>query len=213
MIESILPPRASVVDVRSDRTPDLFPVEERYISRAVLSRKREFGTGRRCAREALALLGVHPQPIEVGDHGQPLWPAGCVGSITHCRGYRGSAVARAEDLRAIGIDAEPNDPLPADLVSAIAQSSEIARLDRLVANRPAIHWDRLLFSAKESIYKALFPVTRNRLDFADAVVDIKPAGSFTAQLVPSLNLGEDLQIRGRWAAIDGLLLTSVVIQP
>jgi 4'-phosphopantetheinyl transferase EntD len=221
MIDLILPRAASVSEVRGDRTADLFPVEEAHIARAVASRKREFATGRGCAREALARLGVDPTPIGVGDRGEPLWPAGYAGSITHCRGYRGSAVARTIDLRSIGIDAEPHERLPDDLLTTIAGPAEVAHLDRLAAGRPATHWDRLLFSAKESIYKALFPVDGRRLEFADAVVELDPDGSFSARVGAAgpggrtdLAAGSGTRlVDGRWMALDGLLLSAVVIEP
>jgi 4'-phosphopantetheinyl transferase EntD len=215
MIEQILPQCVSAFDVRSDCAPDLFPVERAYVSRAVDTRKREFSTARRCAREALSGLGITPQAIGVGEHGQPLWPTGCVGSITHCLGYRGSAVGLAIDLAGIGIDAELNNPLAADLMATIALPAEIERLHRLSLSQPEIHWTRLLFSAKESIYKALFPMIGRQLNFEDADIEIDPGGTFLAKIT-SHRRREDVmpiyRLQGRWVAIDGLLLTSVAIQ-
>jgi hypothetical protein len=86
--------------------------EEELIGRAVEKRRREFGTARACARRALADLGRVPAPIVRGEKGAPVWLDGVVGSITHCAGYRGAAVAEARDVRALGIDAEPHGKLP-----------------------------------------------------------------------------------------------------
>jgi len=90
----------------------LFPEDERAVARAVGKRRREFATARFYARTALARLGLDPAPIVPGPRGEPGWPAGVVGSMTHCAGYRAAAVARAEDVLTIGVDAEPDEPLP-----------------------------------------------------------------------------------------------------
>ena len=125
LLEGLLPAAAVVVETREDRLNiELFPEEEQALGRAVEKRRREFITGRACAREALGRLGLPPAPIGSGAHGEPLWPAGVVGSITHCEGYRACAVARASDLGALGIDAEVDAPLPTGVWEAIAHGAE-----------------------------------------------------------------------------------------
>ena len=91
-----LPPAGiAAVEAFDDDIPArLFPEEEALVARSVDKRRREFTTARRCAREALARLGVPPAPILPGERGAPRWPAGVVGSMTHCAGYRAAAVAR-----------------------------------------------------------------------------------------------------------------------
>lgn len=79
-----------------------------------MRRQREFATARSCARTALARLGVPPVPVLASPRGAPRWPAGVVGSITHCDGYRAAAVAYTRDVVSLGIDAEPDEPLPND---------------------------------------------------------------------------------------------------
>ena len=78
-------------------------------------------------------------------------------SITHCKGYRGSAVARTSELMALGIDAEPNAPLPPNLLQTISLRGESQRLKKITTEHPGVAWDRLLFSAKEAIYKGDLP--------------------------------------------------------
>ncbi|MEU2758298.1 MULTISPECIES: 4'-phosphopantetheinyl transferase family protein [Streptomyces] len=70
--------------VRDLPLADLYPQEARIVERAVALRKREFATTRRCAREALARLGLPPVPILSDRHGAPRWPEGVLGSLTHC---------------------------------------------------------------------------------------------------------------------------------
>ncbi|MFI8768225.1 4'-phosphopantetheinyl transferase superfamily protein [Streptomyces sp. NPDC053792] len=148
----------------------LFPEEEALMARAAPGRRREFATARLCAHRALAALGVAAAPLLRGRRGAPAWPAGTVGSITHCAGYRGAAVAPAARFLALGIDAEPHAPLPSGVGEAVAFGPEPARLRALAARRPDIAWDRLLFSAKESVYKAWSGYGGTWLGFEDAEV-------------------------------------------
>ncbi|MBX6384282.1 MAG: 4'-phosphopantetheinyl transferase, partial [Microbispora sp.] len=112
MISEILPPWVASAESFGDVPEEtLLPEERPFIAQAVDRRRREFVTGRHCARLALARIGVPPGPIPRGERGAPVWPAGTVGSITHCSGYRAAAVAPAHLARAIGIDAEPHEPL------------------------------------------------------------------------------------------------------
>ncbi len=142
-----------------DSHPELFPAEEAIVMGTVDERRREFAMGRMCARRALADLGLAPIAITRGTRGAPRWPHGVVGSITHCDGYRASAVAWAREFLSIGIDAEPTGALSERVRRRIALDHEHVWLRRLAATNPTISWDRLLFSAKESVYKAWYPLT------------------------------------------------------
>ncbi|HXS48455.1 MAG TPA: 4'-phosphopantetheinyl transferase superfamily protein [Solirubrobacterales bacterium] len=216
MLERILPASAAVVATRGDRTDEvLFAEEEVAIGRAVEKRRREFTTARACARTALAQLGFPPQAIASDPRGAPQWPPGVVGSITHCDGYRGCAVAHSADLLAIGVDAERNEPLPDGLLGDIALPEERAMLRTLAEEGSEIHWDRLLFSAKESVYKAWYPLAGKWLGFEDAIVVIDPSTqTYLARLlVPGPTVaGRELSgFAGRWIAGDGLIFTAIAM--
>jgi 4'-phosphopantetheinyl transferase EntD len=214
MLDEVLPAGTAVVEVHGD-VPDaiLFPEEKEVIGRAVEKRRREFRTGRACARAAMAQLGIEAQAIPSGPRGAPQWPAGIVGSITHCDGYRACALAREADLIAVGIDAELDAPLPDGLIGDIALPEERRALDALAAKEPKLNWDRLLFSAKEAVYKAWFPLAERWLGFEDACVEIdRERRSFSARLlVPGPRVeGRELRgFSGRWLARDGLLLAAI----
>lgn len=215
MLERILPDSAVVVATTAERNVELFPEEEAAVGNAVEKRRREFVTARACAREALARLGLPEQPVGTGSRGEPIWPAGIVGSITHCAGYRACAAAPASELLTIGVDAEVADPLPPGLIDDIALSEERRWIERMAAERPGVSWDRLLFSIKESIYKAWFPLAQSWLGFEDASVRIDPAsGIFTAHLLipgPTLQ-GRKLDgFSGRWLCADGLLFSAIAL--
>lgn len=216
MIGEILPAGVAFAEASEDADADgLFPDEEAIVGRAVEKRRTEFATGRACARRALAGLGVAPTPIRSGERGEPLWPEGVVGSITHCDGYRACAVARTEELLTIGIDAEPHAPLPQGLVGDIARPEELPRLGELSRAEPGIHWDRLLFSAKESVYKAWFPLAEAWLGFEDATLTIDPdGGTFSARLLvpgPAVGGSPIAGFEGRWLVRDGLVLTAIAV--
>ena len=216
MIEEILPPEVAAAEAFDDAAPAvLLPAEEAAIARAVPKRRSEFATGRACARAALAKLGLPPSPIVPGPRGAPQWPAGVAGSITHCAGYRAAAVAYLTDVAGIGLDAEPNAPLPDGVLDRIAVAQEQAWLPELAAAAPGVSWDRLLFCAKESVYKAWFPLTRRWLGFEQAVITVDPQdGVFTAELLEPAEALDGRRLAsfaGRWLARDGLMLAAITV--
>jgi 4'-phosphopantetheinyl transferase EntD len=175
VIEHLVPPavrtRAAYGD-ELDHAP-LDPVEAPAVAAAVAARRAEFAAGRACARQALAALGHGGVPVPRGDgiggRGAPVWPQGVVGSITHCTGYRAAAVARVAEIATIGIDAEPHSPLPEGVLDAIlATAAERRAVTDLARRVPQVSWDRLLFSAKETVYKAWYPYHHRMLAFEEA---------------------------------------------
>jgi enterobactin synthetase component D len=145
---------------------------------AVPKRKIQFLAGRFCAREAIAALmptlngGVLPQDSD----GCPVWPQGLVGSISHTDACATAAVARIGEATGLGVDVE--------LFMSRAAADEVARLvaseDEALLAAEAASLDRpqsltLLFSAKESLFKALYPLTRRHFDHLDCgVVRVDP---------------------------------------
>jgi 4'-phosphopantetheinyl transferase EntD len=216
VIEAILPAEAAAVESFCDPPGAvLFPEEEAVIAKAVDKRRREFTTVRACARAALARLGLPPVPIVPGLRGAPQWPDAVVGSMTHCAGYRACAVARDRDLLAIGLDAEPHEKLPDGVLGSVSSQQEREQLADLAAAVPGTHWDRMLFSAKESVYKAWFPLTQRWLGFEDASVTIDPDRcTFTARLLvdgPRLNGLPLTGFTGRWLVDRGLIITAIAV--
>jgi 4'-phosphopantetheinyl transferase EntD len=191
----------------------LLPEEQALVERAVAKRRDEVTTVRACARRALAELGLPPVPILTGPSREPLWPAGVVGSLTHCAGYRAAAVARRDDVAAIGIDAEPHETLPEGVLEHASLPEERAALAALP---PGTHWDRLLFSAKESVYKAWFPLAGRWLGFQDArLTFFPPTRTFDAMLLvgdrPSVGGRVVDHFTGGYAVAGGLLVTAIAV--
>ena len=118
----------------------LFPEEEQIIARAVPARRREYATVRSCARACLQRLGYPQVPILPGVGGAPIWPVGVRGSMTHCTGYAAAAVAPRSRVCAIGIDAEPDAPLPDGVVDLVATPTE---QDWLAGTAAGVGWPEL----------------------------------------------------------------------
>jgi 4'-phosphopantetheinyl transferase EntD len=217
LISAVLPDTVASAELYSD-PPELIPLPEEaaLIAKSVAKRRNEFVTVRHCARLALRELGVPPVPILKGEKGEPCWPDGVVGSLTHCDGYRGAVVGRVGEARSVGIDAEPHGVLPRGVLDAVSLPAERVEIAGLPSG---LHWDRILFCAKEATYKAWFPLTRRWLGFEDAhiVFDVDEtgtAGGFVSRILvdgsalsgPSLS-----ELPGRWSVAGGLALTAIVL--
>ena len=215
MIERLLPASVAVAEAFDDSAElDLFPDEEAIVARAVEKRRLAFGTARLCARRALAEIGVPRTPILTGGKGEPLWPEGVVGSITHCNGYRASVVAWARDVTSVGIDAEEDGRASDTVLRAIALPEEREWM-RAAAPDGEAKWGTLLFSAKEAVYKTWFPLARRWLGYEDAHISIDPdAGTFEARLLvpgPEVNGKPLTGFSGRWMVENGLVATAIAL--
>lgn len=191
----------------------IFQEEMAGLGAVVESRRREFLTGRACARRALAELGAPTSPIPKGESGVPVWPRGVVGSITHCPGYRAAAVAWSSDIESMGIDAEPNQPLPVGVLDLIASPSEQNHLECIREELGGTAVDRLLFCIKEALFKAWSPVEHVWLDFLEAEVEIHAGGSFAARIdVKDPAVDFPRVVVGRWKKSDGRLHAGLVLR-
>ncbi len=213
MIERLVPDTVVVVSTREDLTGvQLFAEEERYVAHAVERRRREFETGRGCARKALGELGLPPVPVVNGERGEPIWPRGIVGSITHCVGYRACAVALSDHVRAIGIDAEAHEPLRDGVLKEVAFGNE---RNMVAGSSTGVCLDKVLFAAKEAIYKAWYPLAKCWLGFEDVELRIDTAARrFHARLLisgPVLDGWRLTEFHGRWGVDAGIVAAATVI--
>jgi enterobactin synthetase component D len=141
-------------------------VVEGLPERAVDKRRAEFLAGRFAALEALRGLGLAELPGRNED-GSPRWPAEIVGSITHGAERALCCVARRRELRGLGIDAErlmKND-VKLELRRRICSQAELALGAEQLPSMPEHELVSLAFSAKESLYKCLYPAVGRFMDF------------------------------------------------
>ena len=216
MLETILPADIESEERFGESSGEvLFPEEQAIIAHAVEARQREYAAVRSCARACLGRLGYPPVPILPGIGGAPKWPAGVLGSMTHCAGYAAAAVGPFPQISALGIDAEPDAPLPDGVLDLVATAAEQDQLAMIQSGPDSPNWDRLLFSAKEALYKAWFPLVGEWLDHQEAEIRFHPhEATFTVLLFRDgliVNGRQINRLHGRWIGERGILLTTVVL--
>ena len=135
--------------------------------------RRASGTARALARHLLTLEGLEDAPIGRSSAGAPLWPKGFIGSLAHDEEMAVAAIARHVDALSLGIDVEPAEPLPDDIADLVK-----CRGDVLADVAPHLA-TRLLFSAKEAVYKAAYPLDREILGYEHITVDFARGEALT----------------------------------
>jgi enterobactin synthetase component D len=192
--------------------------------RAVPKRQAEFLAGRHCARSAMEALGIEPVEVGIGKDRAPVWSMSLRGSITHTGPVKGKpaiaccVLAPGEVYRGIGIDMENimSETIVAETAALIMDEQERALLMQQVLAQEISSWVHLvtlLFSAKESLFKALYPAVGRYFDFMDArlvALDLI-SGSFILELKASLAdaLPAGFKVHGRYQSRGLRLLTMV----
>lgn len=212
MIAQLFPESVHTVTATADANlPPLLPQEERCIRRAVEKRRREFAAGRACARKALEYFGISSCPLLVGPTRAPIWPDDIVGSITHCEGFVGVAVARRDRIRGLGVDAERADPLDPELVELICSPRERDWI-HTDAPRDSTAWPKLFFSAKEAAYKCLSAFCERPLGFHDLEIAVHPSeGRFAIRISSDAPVAhvDSRHLEGRFATSSRHVFTGV----
>lgn len=219
----------AVVVVEGDprRTwPDsaLFPEEEAAVARALDKRRREFTAGRTFARRALVQLGLPAAPIPLDDQRAPVWPPGVVGTISHTARWCVAALAPASALASLGADVEEVGPLDPNVSRMVCSPDELVAVESL---GDPDDWAKVVFCAKECLYKAQFPLSRTFLGFEAVSVELVPdtaeggSGRFAARFEVSagpFRAGQRLDGRfrreaGLWATALELPHTALPLGP
>lgn len=157
-------------------TTPVMPEEERVFKGSSEKRRAEFRAGRHCARRVLQALGMEEEHVILrGPEGEPVWPVGVSGSISHTAGACLAMGARQKHMVAVGVDVEKHRPLKPGVFERMATSAEQVRLGLLAAGAGGVCFDAVLFSIKEAVYKAYFPVARQWLGFMDVDVELDAA--------------------------------------
>ena len=159
-----------LLPIHSTSNQKLHPAEENYFSQlSSVSRKEHYRSGRICAGEVLSKLGARGQPVlRDPQTREPLWPEGISGAITHSGNWAAAAAGKTSDVSGIGIDLED---LERQVDSRISRHVCIPEEQKWLQECGEDFLEqnlKIIFSAKESIFKAFFPYTRTYLHFHDA---------------------------------------------
>jgi enterobactin synthetase component D len=166
------------------------------------SRRLHYAAGRYCARRALEALDppIPESSVGRGEAGEPLWPAGIVGSITHSGAFVSAAAARAKDARGVGIDTQElvttermTLVMPTVLLASEAQRATASALG------PGV-WTTIAFCAKEALFKCLYPLAGVRFYYTAAEVTSIDTDSRTFRITLTEAVGPEFDAG---MAIDG----------
>jgi len=134
------------------------------LHRAVQSRQCEFMAGRACVQMAMCLLEASNVELpQIGAHREPLWPEGYYGSISHSATCAVAIVA-TDEKGYFGIDRQ--EWLPHEIARSISPNVLCAKeyaFSTLFSNYA--EFITTVFSAKESLFKAMFPSIKIYVDF------------------------------------------------
>ncbi len=191
--------------------------EEENISASFGSSKRraEFSLGRYCAHRALSKFEMESVPIlRNAETREPCWPKSVRGSITHSGEIAAAAVGWTKDISGIGIDLENlARDVDFNISRHVCVETELEWLKNL-SPELAKRGLRIIFSAKESIFKCLFPISQTYLYFKDATITINEDNSDFSFILLKACSGitkVGFQHKGRFTIKDNMLLTSIYL--
>lgn len=159
------------------------------IRNAIAKRQAEYLAGRLCAREALQKVTGRPDIPGTDSDRAPQWPTHSVGSITHTHGHAAAIVGHQTDYAGLGIDLEVaiSDQRAQKLATQILTNDEQVRFADAMQSSPGPFLTQV-FSLKESLFKALYPITRQRFYFEHAeVISWTPEGEAELRLLKTLS--------------------------
>lgn len=186
-----------------------------HLHQAVSKRKAEFLAGRWLARQALALFGIENVFVSRNEDRTPQWPPGFMGSISHNSDTALCAVHRERGIGGVGIDIEAwlSPMLASDIHHVIISSQEQALLLNKSSSITFSHFLTLIFSAKESLFKALYPRVQCWFDFLDVqVLDIDwQEKTFSLVLMKTLatNIQAGQHFSGRFSTTERAVITLI----
>lgn len=158
------------------------------LDNAISKRRAEFLAGRTVSKAALFLLGKRSDQVPISPDREPIWPKGVVGSITHSNG-RCAAVVSDNTSMLVGIDIE--DVASASSLDTIFQEVLLPDEANFIRSQNVLPPEvlaTLVFSAKETLYKALFPKVRRFFGFDHAKLDgLAPESGLRLRLTKPLD--------------------------
>ena len=142
------------------------------LSKAVPKRKAEFLAGRFIVQQAMKILRQPIVDIPIGKNRSPQWPQGIIGSISHSGERAFCLLTRVHTRKSTRLGIDYEQYITEHLVAGI-QGSILNDEEAKLCRRSAYDFNKaltLVFSAKESLFKALYPSVNRYFDFLDASV-------------------------------------------
>ena len=219
MFSSPFPKNISFIcgDISLTKEVDLLSEEEKIAeSFDSPKRKAEFIMGRTVAHLALKKFKLENIPILRNlETREPCWPKSIFGSITHSGNLAAAAAGLTDDILGVGIDLEDlSRKIDLKISRHICVDDELKCLEKLSPEQANLNL-RIIFSAKESIFKCFFPISRKYLHFKDANVKIdenKSEFSFILSAARSNITNVGYSHQGFFSVKDNFLLTSTYIK-
>ncbi len=189
-----------------DHTDALIGSEFEFLAKKRGQAAEAFVSGRRCVRALQKQLDLPAFELPSGVFG-PIWPKGLVGSISHSRELAAATILR--DAVGVGIDIECQRRLKVDAVGRVATKEEYSRYSVV----PDFDWT-LLFSAKESVFKAFSPLAKRYIGFQEVELLLNVATqSFTLRYLGStIDKGLIEKTEGHWSSLAGHVITVVMVK-
>lgn len=174
------------------------------------ARQQEYLAGRFCAFEAAKLLDIELGSLPSGPKREPLWPSSLVGSISHTKELAVAWVDLKSQSLSLGVDVENliSEEKYRELAKQVASNEEIQLLDS--QESPSLNFT-LLFSAKEALFKALYPLCHHYIDFKEVEWLGVDGENWEIRLASSRSEIMTLNrvYRGQWQKGQGLVMTSI----
>jgi 4'-phosphopantetheinyl transferase EntD len=206
-LSALFPSNVVIIHASEDMwTTPAHEQEERLIAGSVKKRQREFRAGRNAARAALKQLDAPAGPLLRGENREPIWPRGFIGSISHCDDSCITACVQKGEIISLGLDVEPLKPLKPGIARYIETESE-----RLFMERHPELPSRLIFSAKESLYKCYHPLIGRFFGFHSVTLDLdipRQRFSFSPTASCEVDFPRDMFFHGGYLMTEDHLYTS-----
>ena len=201
---------AGVSCVFSDEPPEMIslPPDEAQAARKMrTNRQREFAHGRACARLALAEFGMPNCTVPVGSARAPVWPDGFIGSISHSGIFAAAVAARSNGTNGLGVDLEINEGLDMALLPMICRPEELEWLSTTDSGTPVA---KLIFSAKECVFKCVWPEFQEFIDFQELEVRMNLRQKTYTVIPRATRLPGELirRVHGRYEIAKNLIATA-----
>ena len=170
-------------------------------------RKNAFSSGRYAVHLAQNELGLEPSEILAAGR-QPIWPVGQVGAITHSTDFAAAIVSC--DLLSVGLDIERLGRIEEKLYDKFFTPLELASINEMTD----CEVETVIFSAKESIYKAIYFMLRRYVNFKEVELSLNAEDSsfFVSYIGEDMTSLRNHETRGYWSVCKDHVLTVVEIR-